>query len=401
MSCESVMKTWVWVLLLATAVLFLWTVQRERFQSTNTLHGPPYGGCTTYKADGTCDGPDDYAAIVGMMPATLVVALKAKNQAGVAPVEPLSTATTAEVASYQSELKAYQKKLVDGIISDTMGEFYTKAYQPAVVALTAAKVDTFMGTYLAQIRTTSPSVFTFLTANKADVTALLVAYFVTQAHGEQNGPLLGRGATAEQQAEALAAAVRSANASTASGYDSLLASGGQDPCKKEVATMSWDKVSEACKKSVAGTSDEPADKTTGNSSLTSGSTAGGPAGVQKGNIWGPAYVGMGDNAGGGAGGSGTRDYPTLLGPKPKESIMVEGAGIAPVSINRPLGGLPSGGSTGSNEDSRFFGTSRLPGTGASTIPGDQDLYPGAFTASTGSSKTEPIPFLADFSAFLR
>jgi len=122
---------------------------------------------------------------------------------------------------------------------------------------------------------------------------------------------------------------------------------------------------------------------------------------------------MGDNSGDGLG-SGARDYPTLLGPQPKESTMVEGAGIAPPSINKTLakkGGLPSSGSTGSDDESKFFGASRLPGGagGASTVPGDQDMYPGyfggagstAYTSSTGSSKTDPVPFLSDFSAFLR
>jgi hypothetical protein len=41
--------------------------------------------------------------------------------------------------------------------------------------------------------------------------------------------------------------------------------------------------------------------------------------------------------------------------------------------------------------------------GASRSPGDQDLFPNPyqeFTPSSGSSKTEPVPYLADFSAFL-
>jgi hypothetical protein len=52
--------------------------------------------------------------------------------------------------------------------------------------------------------------------------------------------------------------------------------------------------------------------------------------------------------------------------------------------------------TGSDANSRYFGSSR--------VPGDKDLFPNAyqqFTPSTGSSKTEPIPFLSDFSAFFK
>lgn len=198
----------------------------------------------------------------------------------------------------------------------------------------------------------------------------------------------------------------------------------KDKCNKESATKQWDDMSAECRKFLANTPYDPAARPPGGgaSSGTGGSSQpkpGLPQGFRKGNIFGPAYTGMGDNSGDGLG-SGTRDYPTLLGPQPKESTMVEGAGIAPPSINKTLakkGGLPSSGSTGSDEGSKFFGSSRLPGGaggpaggagGASTVPGDQDMYPGyfggagstAYTSSTGSSKTDPVPFLSDFSAFL-
>jgi hypothetical protein len=90
--------------------------------------------------------------------------------------------------------------------------------------------------------------------------------------------------------------------------------------------------------------------------------------------------------------------------------MVEGGGIAPVSQAQSLvssGVLPDPQSTGSDPNSQFFGTARSPakdgGGGTSRVPGDQDLFPNPyveFTPSSGSSKTEPVPYLADFSAFL-
>jgi hypothetical protein len=111
-------------------------------------------------------------------------------------------------------------------------------------------------------------------------------------------------------------------------------------------------------------------------------------------LWGPAFVGMGDSSGlAGLAGS-TREYPTLIGPKPKESTMVEGAGVIakPNSSNKT--GLPSSKSTGSEEDAKYFGSSR--------VPGDKDTVPNPyqeFSPSSGSYKTEPVPFLSDFSAF--
>ena len=142
--------------------------------------------------------------------------------------------------------------------------------------------------------------------------------------------------------------------------------------------------------------------TTGGSSLAPQTTSG----DKKDNkVWGPAYVGMGDNTDSGLSG-GPREYPVLLGPKPKESTMVEGAGVINHSNSSNTAGLPSGANTGSDENSAYFGTSRMPsgagGAGGSRVPGDKDIFPNPyqeFTPSIGSSKTEPVPFLSDFSAF--
>ena len=366
------MKTWVWVLLVVIAVaLFLWSVRREAFQQTANIKGPPYGDT-------------DYLPIVKMMPTTLVAALKIKNNAGVAPVEPLASASAAEKAGYDSELTAYQKKLVDGIISDTMGEFYTKVYQPASTAITAARVDTFMFEYPGQIKATSPPAFMFLVDNKAGVSTLLTEYFVKQPAGAANGPLLGPNATAAQQEAATAAAAASANASTASGYAAVLAGLGQGPAGATGATGG------------TGSGATGATGTSGNTTGGSSTTASANSGTNKGNIWGPAFTGFGDSSSG-SGGLGARDYPTLIGPKPQASKYVEGAGVANLSQAETLaksGALPSAAGAGSDPNSRFFGTSRT--------PGDRDLIPDpnqVFTPSIGSSKTEPVPYLADFSAF--
>jgi len=63
------------------------------------------------------------------------------------------------------------------------------------------------------------------------------------------------------------------------------------------------------------------------------------------------------------------------------------------------GTLPNSGGLGSDANSRFLPYSR--------VPGDMDLVPdpyrisSTFSTSSYSSKTEPAPFLADFSAFLK
>jgi hypothetical protein len=125
--------------------------------------------------------------------------------------------------------------------------------------------------------------------------------------------------------------------------------------------------------------------TTGGSSDTSlGSTAGG-GGYRRKQIFGPLFTSRGEGAGSGSSGNSTKDnvYPELLGggfPK-----------------NSDTSGLPSSAGLGSDEASKYFPTSR--------VPGDMDLIPDpyrvsqSFSASNYSVKNEPVPFLTDFSAF--
>jgi len=123
------------------------------------------------------------------------------------------------------------------------------------------------------------------------------------------------------------------------------------------------------------------------------------AGVPGNNVFGPAFVGVGVNSNN-AGLLGPVPYPYLYGPKPDSSTMVPGAGIAQPSQAATLtdsGALPSSKGTGSDKNSQYFGASR--------VPGDKDIVPNpyatniAFSPSSGSSKTEPLPYLTDFSAF--
>lgn len=367
------MKKWTLILLaLATVLLFMWTA-REGFQDTASLKGPPYSD-------------SDYPTIVNLMSTTLVKALETTNSAE-RPVLPPNP-NEADTTRYATALLAYQRKLVDGTISDVMADFHTTVYQPATVALKESDVDTFLST-----RTTAG----FLKDNKADVKKLLKAYFVDQTTGAAN-------------AAQTAAQKRSAEAAKKSGYGAIRDAadagvGLTAACKVEIESKEWADVSDECKgrATEGGSGTGAGGNTTGGSSTTATANSG----LNNGNIWGPAFTGLGENAGDGTGNS-KRDYPTLLGPKPKESIMVEGAGIAPVSQHTSLvtsGTLPGASSTGSDPNSQYFGTSRMPaGAGsASKTPGDKDLFPNPyqeFTASIGSNKTEPVPYLADFSAFL-
>jgi hypothetical protein len=90
----------------------------------------------------------------------------------------------------------------------------------------------------------------------------------------------------------------------------------------------------------------------------------------------------------------SRPAPSLYGPG-------DGSGSEPGfgmgSNSWDISMLPSYGSAGSEPSNAYAVTSR--------VPGDMDLYPNPYIQSTsyslanGSQKTNPVPFLADFSAF--
>jgi hypothetical protein len=119
-------------------------------------------------------------------------------------------------------------------------------------------------------------------------------------------------------------------------------------------------------------------------------------------VFGPIFTGLGVGGGGDGGDSSkSNKYPQLLGGGASApSTRIEGVGIVAPSKSWTLGesgDLPSSASLGTDENSKFLPFSRQ--------PGDQDLIPDpyrvskTFTTSSYSSKTDPVPFLTDFSAF--
>lgn len=112
------------------------------------------------------------------------------------------------------------------------------------------------------------------------------------------------------------------------------------------------------------------------------------------NVWGPRTTGLGTPRNFGSGGDGDGQYPTLLGPPRKTSGYMTGVGVLG---DKPGADLPSSASLGSDPLSGFLPFSRQ--------PGDQELIADpyrvaqSYSASSYSSKNEPVPFLTDFSAF--
>lgn len=137
--------------------------------------------------------------------------------------------------------------------------------------------------------------------------------------------------------------------------------------------------------------------TGGTSGTTQGANSGG-GGARRKQVFGPIFTGLGDGGVVPSDSSKTNQYPELLGGDGgRASTRIDGAGI----VNPSGGGitLPPSSSLGSDENSKYFPFSRQ--------PGDMELIPDPyrvsqqFSASNYSFKTEPVPFLTDFSAFQR
>jgi hypothetical protein len=122
-------------------------------------------------------------------------------------------------------------------------------------------------------------------------------------------------------------------------------------------------------------------------------------------VWGPLGGGRGESDGvEPSDTSKTNRYPELLGGLGAggDKTRIDGVGLTEPSSSWQLsmsGMLPDAQSLGATEMSKYLPFSRT--------PGDMDKVPDpyrvsqTFRQSSYSSKTEPVPFLADFSAFQR
>ena len=146
--------------------------------------------------------------------------------------------------------------------------------------------------------------------------------------------------------------------------------------------------------------------TTTTAATASGTTQGGvtPASVRKNTILGPVFTSYGAPLDGGTDSYKSNQYPELLGggdPAARNRMGTgSGAGGGGFGMSIDLkGSMPTADGLGATEQSKFFPFSRQ--------PGDMDLIPDPyrvsqqFSSASYSFKTEPTPFLTDFSAFFR
>ena len=185
---------------------------------------------------------------------------------------------------------------------------------------------------------------------------------------------------------------------------------GKGEClKKGGGSYTWDcrnvvdpSPSETAKTTPSITTGTTAGGTTGGSSTTSAAPNAGPVGSSgKGKeIYGPIFTSLGNPNNGGKDSSKNNKYPELLGGMGDCSSVRTPSGIQGPSQSWLLsqsGSLPSTASLGCDANSGLLPYSR--------VPGDQDLIPDPYrlsrnySTSSYSNKTDPVPFLTDFSAF--
>jgi hypothetical protein len=336
------MKPKVLLLLAILVALFAWTFMRERFEATASIKKPPYDEAEAKRIFDMMSKTDQDA----------VIETRRGNSPGV---------TDPKILRREAEKH----------VANTVKDFYERVFAPATVPITAAQID--------QIYSREGP------GGPAETKAfknILKTYFVGQS---------------------------GVGTSVNTGYAAALAELGQNPGYLNTGTTAGGSTGESVVGSTPATGVGSAaatmsGTTTGGSSTSSLGPTSGTTGASGQRVFGPVFTARG--AGGGMDGgdsSKTNTYPELMGGRGgAASTKVDGAGIVSPSKNWLLttdGSLPSMDSLGASEMSKYFPTSRT--------PGDMDLIPDPyrlsrnFSTSSYSSKTEPAPFLTDFSAFLK
>jgi hypothetical protein len=378
-----------WILLVIAGVLLLWSFVRERFEPTASIKEPPYDS-------------DEINRIFTMLRSDYQTILidKAKQDT---PNE-----------TDEQKLKETGGQILIPIIE----EFYNAVYKPASVPITESAIDTFLDSKpSSDMRMIQKEALTKYFIDQSGVgTSARTGYADRLAELGQNAGYLRGGSSNPEPVCPTGSVLDSENRCVSStvvpftcpeGYDisgtTCVRTGGTETTSPicpndmtysiELNACQVENIPPSCpggyeytngscipKSATSGTS-------TGGTSTTSfGPNSGTPTGRNR-QVFGPVFTSMGAPINGdGRDTTKTNIYPELVGGMPSTS---KGADTT----------LPNSTSLGSGANARFFPFSRQ--------PGDMDIIPDpyrlsrSFSQASYSSKTEPVPFLTDFSAFLK
>lgn len=192
------------------------------------------------------------------------------------------------------------------------------------------------------------------------------------------------------------------DATCPSGY-AIVNEGYRDRCKRTGSSSVTTASPPGSAMTSSGGTPTPGNTTGGSSTTAFGPTSGGSAGTRF-KVWGPVGGGREESADGvqPMDTSKSNKYPELLGGLGSggEKTRIDGVGLTEPSSSWQLGisgMLPDAKSLGTTDLSKYLPFSRTPGD-MEKIP-DPYRVSQTFRTSSYSSKTEPVPFLADFSAF--
>lgn len=348
-----------WILLAVAIGLFLLGLVRESFEPTQSIKAPPYDAAEKVRVFN----------MVRQRSATPPYAFLGYQD------------ILLQKAEQQLPNEKNRRKLEEaagGLVTPAIEAFFNTVFKPATTPITKEQVKAFVDARPSDIKMIEEDVLTTYfvgqsgvgTSERSGYAATLAAmgqnagYLISNAP-EAAGPSAGSAAAAASTETAADAAAAADDATTGSGT-----TGG-------ATTGSGTSGSGTTGGATTGSG------TTGGGATTGSGTTGGGSGSGT-QVYGPTFTSLGSpihNNGGDS--TRTNQYPELMG------------GMGGDARNRDL--LPSSASLGSDPNSGYFPYSRT--------PGDQDLIPDPYrlnrnySTASYSSKTDPVPFLTDFSAF--
>ena len=379
------MKQKGWILLAVLALLVALTFVRERFEATPSIKKPPYGSAEIDRIWNMVSSVDRETLVRQLdgFPQFLDAVERWASGDDGKFNRPLPKRPTNDSTETRTK-KA---------ISSYVAAFYTKKYAPATTPLTPEDVNGFVselvngGNMSSQfIKPVKDVLKTYFIDQSGVGTSVTTGYATKVTDMAQLPGYLGAGSPLEMRPSPFPTKI--VPPTPLPGRESIPVSGSSAPSPVPGGGMG----------TITGSS-------TGGSSTSSMGPTSGNAGSRSKQVFGPVFTSRGEGGNPGNGGDSTKsnNYPELMGGRGGGvSTKIAGAGVVPPSKNWLLtndGSLPSWESLGAMDMSKYFPTSRT--------PGDMDLIPDPyrlsrnFSTSSYSSKTEPAPFLTDFSAFLK
>lgn len=345
-----------WILVAVALLLLVVALWSESFTTTSTIVAPPYDD-------------NQKRRIYGMMSAASQAKLTAKAK---------TANPTLDTVRDAQRLGA----IAGGYVSDAVGGFFTTYYAPLQRTLTSGDVDAFIATRTGDADT------------KALEKEAVTAYFLNQAGPHSSGYIdivtaMGQNWNPPPTATGPTGTTGPAGAGAGpTGGAAPGPTGGVGPTGGAAGPTGG---------AGTGTGGFQGTWTTTGGSTTGYGTTFTTAPTQ--GLLGPAFTSFGDPSPSGntLDSSKYTSYPQVLGGVPETSTTtVPGAGV--ISGTKTLD-LPSLESLGASAQAQFFPFSRTPGD-MEKIP-DPFRVSQMFNTASYSSKTEPVPFLTDFSAFQR